>query len=74
MLNCVIPSDFLLIIEGPWTMMVDGTTSEFECSSFIPRTVTESSEESCKCCDELKLESTRMLLELKSALVTIKLL
>jgi hypothetical protein len=54
--------------------MADGTTSEFEGSSFIPIIVTERSEESCKCCHELKLESTRTLFELKSVLKTIKIL
>jgi hypothetical protein len=36
--------------------------------------VTERSEESCNCCDELKLQLIRTLLELKSALETIKIL
>ena len=45
-----------------------------KCSAFIPTLVTERSEISCTCCDELKLELERTLLELKSALEIIKIL
>jgi hypothetical protein len=54
--------------------MADSTGSEAECSSFITRIVTEWSEVSCKCCDELKHELTNTLSEMKTALKIIKIL
>jgi hypothetical protein len=54
--------------------MADANRSEVESSSFITRIVIEWSEVSCKCCDELKLELTKTLLELKSVLEIIKIL
>jgi hypothetical protein len=54
--------------------MVDASVGVFHCSSFIPRIVTERSEESRNCYDELKLQLIRTLLERKSGLETIKML
>jgi hypothetical protein len=54
------------------TNMADDTGSDIECSAFITTLVTERSEVSCMCCDELKIELTRTLSELKSALEIIK--
>ena len=58
----------------PVLHLVDGTGCDDKCSAFIPTLVTERSEISCMCCDELKLELERTLLELKSALEIIKIL
>ena len=54
--------------------MADYTVYDDKCSTSIPKFVTERSEISCMCCDELKLELERTLLELKSALEIIKIL